>query len=565
MLTDHPVRVLLARVPDWPLLAARRRAGLDADTSLLVSTAGRVLTCCPRALAEGVEPGLPVRSARVRCPGAVVVEDDPQVSEGYFDRVVTAVEEAVAPGVHVVRPGVLAVRCRGAARFHGGEQAAAGRLWQVLAGEGHPDALVGVADGLFAAETATRVDPSEGLLARADARVRIVAPGGSPAFLAPLPITLLASRSEGSGDAGPSSSRGRHGGAGGRGGDGSPRGWPSLVTDLQQLGLATLGHFAALDTAAVVGRFGPLGARAHDLARGRDLAVLAPRTPPRDDVVEAVSEEPLALAAEVVELVRPGVEALMADLAARGRVCAQARVIVRSTGGICEHTWRQPWQFTGEDLLRRVVRQLAELPDAVAAGSGAPSAGQEEQWCQRGVEAVRIIPTVHRAAEASEGLFGARPRAHLVQVVTRLQDRLGPEAVVTPSVVGGRLLKDRRLLTPFGTLPATTDRPSDRPWPGHLEGPAPALVYDRPPAVRLEDAQGGPAERMDPQRPCWLRTGATRRRVIAWAGPWPLRQRWWSGQATAVERFQLVTEDQQAWLVATTGGRWWVEARYEAG
>ncbi|MBZ0240386.1 MAG: DNA polymerase Y family protein, partial [Cutibacterium acnes] len=57
--------------------------------------------------------------------------------------------------------------------------------------------------------------------------------------------------------------------------------------------------------------------------------------------------------------------------------------------------------------------------------------------------------------------------------------------------------------------------------------------------------------------------GTLRRRVIAWAGPWPVRQRWWSTPTVSVERVQLITEDQQAWVLAGSADRWWIEARYD--
>ncbi|MEZ5228349.1 MAG: hypothetical protein R2710_17250 [Acidimicrobiales bacterium] len=66
----------------------------------------------------------------------------------------------------------------------------------------------------------------------------IVPVGASAAFLADLPITTLEQ--------------------------------PELTDVFQRLGLDTLGLFAALSPADVVGRFGRDGQRAHRLARGED-------------------------------------------------------------------------------------------------------------------------------------------------------------------------------------------------------------------------------------------------------------------------------------------------------
>jgi protein ImuB len=52
--------------------------------------------------------------------------------------------------------------------------------------------------------------------------------------------------------------------------------------------------------------------------------------------------------------------------------------------------------------------------------------------------------------------------------------------------------------------------------------------------------------------------------VIAWAGPWPVNERWWAAaSARRQARFQLVTEDGNAWLAAVQDGGWVIEASYD--
>jgi protein ImuB len=52
--------------------------------------------------------------------------------------------------------------------------------------------------------------------------------------------------------------------------------------------------------------------------------------------------------------------------------------------------------------------------------------------------------------------------------------------------------------------------------------------------------------------------------VDAWAGPWPVEERWWdAAQARAVQRFHVVDADGMAWLLMLDRHRWWVEARYD--
>jgi protein ImuB len=52
--------------------------------------------------------------------------------------------------------------------------------------------------------------------------------------------------------------------------------------------------------------------------------------------------------------------------------------------------------------------------------------------------------------------------------------------------------------------------------------------------------------------------------VVAWAGPWPLEERWWdAARARRRARFQLVTDVGAAWLVSIESGAWQVEALYD--
>ena len=127
------------------------------------------------------------------------------------------------------------------------------------------DVRAGIADGTFAAGLAARATEER-------ARDAVVVPAGeTPAFLAPWPVTVLA----GSVDA-------TYGG---------PRN--GLVDLLARLGLRTLGAFAELPSAAVLGRFGPPGALAHRLARG-EVEHEPVATVPPDELLETIELDPPA-------------------------------------------------------------------------------------------------------------------------------------------------------------------------------------------------------------------------------------------------------------------------------
>jgi protein ImuB len=145
---------------------------------------------------------------------------------------------------------------------------------------------------------------------------------------------------------------------------------------------------------------------------------------------------------------------------------------------------------------------------------------------------------------------------------------LGHASVTRPVLAGGRRPSDQVTLVPFGDV-AAPRRPAARPWPGQIPAPAPATVFAEPVAVRVTDAAGqlvsvsGRAQL--PAAPAWLaRDGESALAIVAWAGPWPVNERWWDpAQSCRQARFQLVTDDGSAWLVVLRAGHWLIEARYD--
>ena len=176
-MSSAPVRTMLVWCPDWPVVAADITDGIPASTPVAVLHANRVVACSEAARANGVRRGLRRREAQSRCPGLTVVEHDPDRDARAFEPVVAAIEEIVA-GVEVIRPGVCAVAARGPARYFGGEERAAERIVEHIAQTCAVESQLGIADGVFAAGLAARTG-------------RIVPPGGTPEFLAGLPVWLF--------------------------------------------------------------------------------------------------------------------------------------------------------------------------------------------------------------------------------------------------------------------------------------------------------------------------------------------------------------------------------------
>ena len=159
--------------PEWPATAWARAEGRSVEEPVALFEANRVVSCSAAAQAEGVRRGHRRREAQVRCPALVVAPFDADRDHRVFAPLLDRLEE-VSPGIQVIRPGLVALRMRGPARYYGGERPAAARLLEAMTEAGVVKA--GVADGMFTAEQAA-YDPEQ---------IRVVPPGEAASFLAPL-------------------------------------------------------------------------------------------------------------------------------------------------------------------------------------------------------------------------------------------------------------------------------------------------------------------------------------------------------------------------------------------
>jgi hypothetical protein len=153
------------------------------------------------------------------------------------------------------------------------------------------------------------------------------------------------------------------------------------------------------------------------------------------------------------------------------------------------------------------------------------------------------------------------------RALAAVQDLLGPDAVVTPRLQGGRGPAQRARFVTWNAREGQGDATLGAPWPGQIPAPAPAVVHSAPLPAELIDAGGEPVAvsgrglltappgRLSVERHPWSA-------VTAWAGPWPSDERWWSRSRRRRARLQAVT-GAEAHLLVAEGGRWWVEATYE--
>ncbi|MBO9579138.1 MAG: DNA polymerase Y family protein, partial [Microbacteriaceae bacterium] len=123
------------------------------------------------------------------------------------------------------------------------------------------------------------------------------------------------------------------------------------------------------------------------------------------------------------------------------------------------------------------------------------------------------------------------------------------------------------VLTPWGDRPPPPPRRSG-PWPGALPAPHPATVYREPVPVAVEGVHGERVRVTDRGallgEPAWITADGSRRRVTAWAGPWPLVERGWDpGAVRRTHRFQVVDAAGRAFALLLDEDAWSAEGRYD--
>ncbi|WP_106182622.1 Y-family DNA polymerase [Prauserella shujinwangii] len=526
--------MLVMWCPDWPVVAAGLAAGVPAHLPAAVFSANRVVACSAVARAAGVRRGMRRREAQSRCPELVVFTDDPGRDARLFEPVAAAVEQLVV-GVEVVRPGLVAVPADGAAGYFGGESRLAELLVNQVSRDPGVECQVGVADGLFAATLAAH-------------RSALVPRGASAEFLAPLPITELDQ---------PGSER------------------AELIDLLRRLGLRTLGAFAALPERDVLSRLGAAGLRAHRLACGRDERPPYRRRPPPELTATESFDPPLDRVDAAAFMAKALAARFHAGLAAHGLACTRLGIHATTEHGEeLGRAWRCAEPLTPQGIADRVRWQFESW---LRAGEGTrPTAG---------VAVLRLEPEeVVEGHSLQLGLWpGGSGGEHTPEAdragraMIHVQGLLGPDSVFTAVLEGGRGPAERVRLVPWGDR-RTPSGDGAAPWPGRLPAPSPATVYERPLPASVTDAAGADVDITDRQRmtgaPCQVAVnGGGPRRVLAWAGPWPVQARWWApGGDVDLARLQVVLagaepdEPDSALLLVWRANRsplWTVEGVYD--
>jgi len=556
-------RTLVVSYPDWPAVAA----GCRPDEPAVVVFANRVIAATPAARAEGVVTGLRRREAQARCPEAEVVAADAGRDARAWEPVVAAIE-ALTPAIEVIAPGEAALATRGPSRYFGGDRAlgelvarTADSTVGVTVGVAGASAgcRVGVADGRFVAGLAARVAGSGG----GGGSVLVVDKGRSRQWLAPHHVSVLG------------------------------QGYEELAGLLVRLGVHTLGDFSGLPAAAVLGRFGTDGETAHKLARGLDPRPVKARTPPPDMAVAAEFDPPEMRVEAAAFVAKSLADQLLDRLDREGLAATMVSIEAQTEHGesLVRH-WRHDGALNASALAERARWQLEGWLAGTGREAGRGDGGRSGPTA--GLILLRIVPEeVHQDNGRQMGFWGgsAESDARAARAFARVQGLLGPDAVMTAVIAGGRGFAEQVRLVPWGdsrdegaSTPPVRGRPGQRgqggqrgggtrssteqpPWPGRLEKPAPAVVHHETTEAQLLDASGNAVEvngrGLLSSPPCTVSiSGAVPRTISAWAGPWPLEERWWDRGGRRRARLQVQLDNGDAHVISREKGCWWVEASY---
>jgi hypothetical protein len=290
-----------------------------------------VLACSRAAWALGVRLGMTATAARFVSPEVRVV-----TAEGALEReTVRAMADALLGASAVVDSGGrvgasaahLAMYCEVPSKTRGVTFGT--RLLELLDCLGIA-ARIGIADDRFTAWVAA-AHGAEGGNAREDRGVVSVPRGGSAAFLAPRPLSLLAITAE-------------------------------VQHMLEALGVRTLGEFAALPAPSVSR---PLQADYQALARGDSGCALRPYAPEariREDIVVASGGSLFGASAAVATLA----ERLALRLSGRCRGAAKLELTISGEQGERALVLTAASAaFTAEELAELLIPQIGEAPGAV--------------------------------------------------------------------------------------------------------------------------------------------------------------------------------------------------------
>jgi len=443
---------------------------------------------------SGVEIGMTPKQARAACPGLVVVARDEVAERAAIVELLDALETC-GPDVEGRAPGLCYFD---ATNLPAGETGALGAAIAVAKSLGFAGAA-SIADDKFTACCAAAMSMLGAI---------VVPPGGSAAFLEPLPMTRLPLA-------------------------------PGDADRFDLLGLRTIGQIAAMPVGPLAARFGERAREYVRLARGDDDEPLRPRH------CQTVYEERFAFD-DCIDRLEPLLFTLrgcIADLCARlagaAQVCDKVELAIETT-------------IDRTHSVITIPVMLAEPTASAATVFDLVRVALESRERLGEVEAAIVRTTPCGLPPPQMTLFGgaiASRRAALAATLARLRATLEPDGVVIvePSPARSRLPERMQRSVPVAS-------------PKQMEPSDPPISNDVRPGVERSGRTWAPALRLvSPPKLIDAPNDAS-----TCAGPFRLSESWWERPVDR-DYYQLMDRAGGLMLVFRDlcDGRWYLQGVFD--
>ena len=545
-MNSTPRRYLVAHLPVFRL----ERCGWEPEQLVVLAdeerSALRVQAATPAAAAAGVRKGMTVTEARAICPAVQVERLEAADEQGDLAELATQLLR-ISPTVAPLAPNALVAEI--------------GRTATVLArsGEGPPPQRAGAERMLVervrrllsrlghVARVVVADDPSTALACAAWGQSdRVIAPDASPEALAPLPLAAL--------------------------------GLPGDAHELLiGLGVHTVGAFAELPPASIVGRFPPVVLLAHQLASGTARPPVIPGEA-EDDTIATRQDlpAPVVVLDALLFVINAMLREVTARLATTGRAAVHMGLSMGLEGGGWQHlSVRLGAPTRDPDRILGLIRARMERVEL---------AGPAESIC---LEVVDPVPFDGRQRDLVDR---QRATEQLADVSARLQDTLGVENVGTPRLIDSHRPESAWLHAPIVLADLGAGGSVAVAHPPAVAHAAGSLVDPRPVSVQTAIAEDPVAEwtgfaaPIAPRRPvvllpCPVAIDVQTRRgrpaslhhdgrwlgITSVDGPERRRGAWWEQRPYEREYWRIaLTDGRQAWIYREDD-RWALHGWWDAG
>lgn len=536
-------RIGVLYYPDWPIIAA----GYGPNDCVAVVEKARIYSSSLMARSYGITLGMPVARALALCP-FLQLHSRNNASEYEQFTVIAEHCTMLTPFVQILHAGTLQL---GSSRLPREATDANGFMRLLCAA---------LEDGLNALEPPVRYPPDArpyllgvadtayGALIAAHHRdmkqpFHSVATGQTRRFLAVQPLSMLALLPLVHKDLVQQSEL------------------QQLICACQEVGVSSCGELLDLPHTTLIDRFGNVARLVLDV-------LLAETSRPSSSLF--VSEQrrfmtefqpALTDLTAVVFAARRTFEEGLTVLHNTGRACYQAGLIILTENGErSEMSWQAREYFTAAMLQERLRWQLEGWRSGTNGSTPSAGVSQVVFTIEQSLASHQQPTLLHDATDTARA-------ALLDTAVSRIDGLLGEGAVTQPYLVPGRHPAQWFRTRPWNRERHTIARPLTR-FANQLPSPAPATVYATPQPVEVRATNGTAAvvsgRGIITHAPHMMRFPEQSWQIItAWAGPWLANERWWETEKRRAARFQFVTENGLAYLVAQSNSHWFVEAFYD--